>query len=137
MIRNPGAAFRTVLDEPGIVMMPGVFDGISARTAEQAGFKALYITGAGASASALGEPDIGLASLNDFADNARHITIKAGIPAMCDADTGFGNQMNVIRTVHEYEAAGIAAVQCSLFLAGFDCAGFLCCSWIFFHYALV
>lgn len=111
MIRNPGAAFRTVLDEPGIVMMPGVFDGISARTAEQAGFKALYITGAGASASAIGEPDIGLASLNDFADNARHITIKAGIPAMCDADTGFGNQMNVIRTVHEYEAAGIAAVQ--------------------------
>lgn len=111
MIRNPGTAFRTVLYEPGIVMMPGVFDGISARTAEQAGFKALYITGAGASASAIGEPDIGLASLNDFADNARRITIKASIPAMCDADTGFGNQMNVIRTVHEYEAAGIAAVQ--------------------------
>ena len=111
MIRNPGTAFRAVLDEPGIVMMPGVFDGISARTAEQAGFKALYITGAGASASAIGEPDIGLATLNDFADNARRITIKAGIPAMCDADTGFGNQMNVIRTIHEYEAAGIAAVQ--------------------------
>lgn len=111
MIRNPGAALREVLAAPGITMMPGVYDGISARVAEQAGFKALYLTGAGASASAIGEPDIGLATMNDFADNARRITIKAGIPAMCDADTGFGNQLNVIRTVHEFEAAGIAAVQ--------------------------
>ena len=111
MIKNPGAALREVLAAPGITMMPGVYDGISARVAEQAGFKALYLTGAGASASAIGEPDIGLATMNDFADNARRITIKAGIPAMCDADTGFGNQLNVIRTVHEFEAAGIAAVQ--------------------------
>lgn len=111
MIRNPGTALRKVLAAPGIAMMPGVYDGISARVAEQAGFKALYLTGAGASASAIGEPDIGLATMNDFADNARRITIKAGIPAVCDADTGFGNQLNVIRTVHEFEAAGIAAVQ--------------------------
>lgn len=111
MIRNPGTALRAVLNQPGIVMMPGVFDGISARVAEQAGFQALYLTGAGASASGIGEPDIGLATMNDFADNARRITIKANIPAMCDADTGFGNQLNVIRTVHEFEAAGIAAVQ--------------------------
>ncbi|MDY5083084.1 MAG: oxaloacetate decarboxylase [Candidatus Limivicinus sp.] len=111
MIRNPGKALRELLGDPGIVMMPGVFDGISARVAEQAGFKALYLTGAGASASGIGEPDIGLATMNDFADNARRITIKANIPAICDADTGFGNQLNVIRTVHEFEAAGIAAVQ--------------------------
>lgn len=111
MIKNPGTALREVLAAPGITMMPGVFDGISARVAEQAGFKALYLTGAGASASGIGEPDIGLATMNDFADNARRITIKANIPAMCDADTGFGNQLNVIRTVHEFEAAGIAAVQ--------------------------
>ena len=111
MIRNPGTALRSVLAAPGITMMPGVYDGISARVAEQAGFKALYLTGAGASASAIGEPDIGLATMNDFADNARRITIKAGVPAMCDADTGFGNQLNAIRTVQEFEAAGIAAVQ--------------------------
>lgn len=111
MIRNPGSALREVLRSPGIVMMPGVFDGISARVVEQAGFKALYLTGAGASASGIGEPDIGLATMSDFADNARRITIKAEIPAMCDADTGFGNQLNAIRTVHEFEAAGIAAVQ--------------------------
>lgn len=111
MIRNPGTVLRTVLNQPEIVMMPGVFDGISARVAEQAGFQALYLTGAGASASCIGEPDIGLATMNDFVDNARRITIKAGIPAMCDVDTGFGNQLNVIRTVHEFEAAGVAAVQ--------------------------
>lgn len=111
MLKNPGKVFREVLREPGIVMIPGVYDGISARVAEQAGFKALYLTGAGASASAVGEADIGLATMNDFAENARRITIKAGIPAMSDADTGFGNPLNVIRTVHEFEAAGIAAIQ--------------------------
>lgn len=111
MLKNPGKAFREVLSEPGIVMMPGVYDGISARVAEQAGFKALYLTGAGASASVIGEADIGLATMNDFAENARRISLKAGIPAMCDVDTGFGNPLNTIRTVHEFEAAGIAAVQ--------------------------
>ncbi len=111
MINNPGAALRQILETPGIVMMPGVFDGISARVAEQAGFKALYLTGAGASASSIGEPDIGLATMNDFSENARKITIQAGIPVVCDADTGFGNPLNVIRTVHEFEAAGIAAIQ--------------------------
>ena len=111
MIRNPGKAMRDLLDKPGIIMMPGVYDGISARVAEQTGFEALYLTGAGASASVIGEADIGLATMNDFAENARRITIKAGIPAMCDADTGFGNPLNVIRTVHEFEAAGIAAIQ--------------------------
>lgn len=111
MVKNPGKALRELLQEPGIVMMPGVYDGISARVAEQAGFKALYLTGAGASASVVGEADIGLATMNDFVDNARRISIKAGIPAMSDADTGFGNPLNVIRTVHEFEAAGIAAVQ--------------------------
>lgn len=111
MVKNPGKALREVLREPGITMMPGVYDGISARVAEQAGFRALYLTGAGASASVIGEADIGLATMNDFVDNARRISMKAGIPAMSDADTGFGNPLNVIRTVHEFEAAGIAAVQ--------------------------
>lgn len=111
MLLNPGKSFRKVLQQPGIVMLPGVYDGISARVAEQAGFQALYLTGAGASASGIGEADIGLATMNDFVENARRITIKAGIPAMSDADTGFGNPLNVIRTVHEFEAAGVAAVQ--------------------------
>lgn len=111
MIQNPGKAMREVLSQPGIVMMPGVFDGITARVAEQAGFNALYLTGAGAAASVIGEPDIGLATMNDFSENARRICIKAGIPAMSDADTGFGNQLNTIRTIHELEAAGVAAVQ--------------------------
>jgi len=100
-----------LLKQPGILMAPGVYDGISARITEQAGFKLGYLTGAGVAVSRIGEPDIGLTTMTDVVDLARALTIKAEIPYICDADTGYGNPLNVIRTVHELEAAGVACIQ--------------------------
>jgi 2-methylisocitrate lyase-like PEP mutase family enzyme len=111
MLKNPGKALRELLSEPGIIMVPGIYDGISARVTEQAGFKAGYLSGAGVAASAIGEPDIGLTTMNDVVQVARALTIKAKIPYICDADTGYGSVRNVIRTVHELEAAGVACIQ--------------------------
>lgn len=111
MLKNPGKVLRELLGKPGIVMAPGIYDGISARVTEQAGFLAGYLSGAGIATSRLGEPDIGLTSLNDVTSIAHALTIKAEIPYICDADTGYGNALNVIRTVHELEMAGVAAIQ--------------------------
>lgn len=111
MIKNPGKVLRDLLQAPGIIMAPGAYDGISARVSEQAGFKMLYLSGAGASTSRIGEADIGLTTMTEIVDNARAIAMKANVPLMCDADTGYGNALNVIRTVHEMEMAGIAAIQ--------------------------
>ena len=111
MLKNPGKALRELLSKPGIIMAPGIYDGISARVTEQAGFQVGYLSGAGVAASAIGEPDIGLTTMNDVVQIARALTIKAEIPYICDADTGYGNVRNVIRTVHELEAAGVACIQ--------------------------
>lgn len=111
MLKNPGTALRNRLAVPGIIMAPGVFDGISARICEQAGFDVMYLTGAGAAASYLGEPDIGLTNGSDIADVCRRIATKANIPIITDADTGYGNALNAIRTVWALEMAGTAAIQ--------------------------
>ncbi len=111
MLKNSGKALRELLSRPDIVMAPGMFDGISARVAEQAGFRAGYISGAGVAASFLGEPDIGLTNGSDVAAVAHHIAIRANIPLISDCDTGYGNALNVIRTVWDLESAGVAAVQ--------------------------
>jgi 2-methylisocitrate lyase-like PEP mutase family enzyme len=111
MLKNPGKALRELLSEPGIVMAPGIYDGISARVTEQAGFKAGYLSGAGVATSGIGEPDIGLTTLDDVTRIAHALTIKASVPYICDADTGYGNALNVIRTVHELETAGVACIQ--------------------------
>ena len=104
-------ALRELLQKPGIIMAPGVYDGISARVCEQAGFPALYLTGAGAAAGYLGEPDIGLTNASDIASVSRRIAVKAGIPIITDADTGYGNALNVIRTVWDLEMAGSSGIQ--------------------------
>jgi 2-methylisocitrate lyase-like PEP mutase family enzyme len=111
MIQNPGKTLRELLAGSGIQMAPGVYDGISGRVAEQAGFRLGYLSGAGVAAGGVGVPDIGLTGLMDVADSARRITVNSGIPYICDADTGYGNILNVIRTVHELELAGVAAIQ--------------------------
>ena len=102
------AALRELLagDEP--VLAPGAYDGLSARLVEQAGFPAVYLTGFGASASLLGRPDIGLLSFDEMAGDARRLVQAVGIPVIADADDGYGNPLNVMRTVREYEAAGVA-----------------------------
>jgi carboxyvinyl-carboxyphosphonate phosphorylmutase len=102
---------RQLLQGPGIVMAPGAFDPLSGLLVGQAGFPAIYITGAGLASHVLGVPDIGLMSMAEVLEAARRIVQVTEVPAICDVDTGFGNAINVIRTVREFEAAGLAAVQ--------------------------
>ena len=111
MIKNPGTVLREMLGAPGIVVAPGAYDGISARAIELAGFKAVYMTGAGVSASAIGQADIGLTTMSEMVTTARNIALALNAPLICDADTGYGNPLNTVRTVHEYEMAGVAAIQ--------------------------
>ena len=108
---KPTTALRTMLAAPGIIVAPGAYDGISARLIEAAGFKAVYMTGAGTAASHLGQPDLGLATLTEMATHARHIASAVTLPVIADADTGYGNALNVVRTVREYERAGVAGLH--------------------------
>ena len=112
MKRNVGAGrLRELLEGPEPVLAPGAYDGLTARLVEQAGFEAVYMTGFGTSASLLGRPDIGLLSFGEMVDNARRIGQAVEVPVIADADDGYGNPINVIRTVREYEAAGVAAIH--------------------------
>ena len=97
--------------DKGIVVMPGVFNAISAVSAHKAGAQALYLSGAGITNAALGVPDIALASLTEFAQQAANVTQVAPVPVICDADTGFGEALNVQRTVIEMERAGLAGIH--------------------------
>lgn len=92
-------------------MAPGAYDGLTARLVEHAGFPAVYLTGAGVSYSALGQPDLGLVSFAEMAERAGRVAQAVSIPVIADADTGYGGPLNVIRTVREYEQAGVAAIQ--------------------------
>jgi len=94
-----------------MVLAPGCYDPLGARLIEEAGFPAVYMTGFGTSAGRLGRPDVGLLTLPEMVDNARRIAQAVDIPVIADADTGYGNPLNVIRTVREYEAAGAAAIH--------------------------
>jgi carboxyvinyl-carboxyphosphonate phosphorylmutase len=102
---------RKMLNSPGIILAPGAYDGISARLIERQGFKAVYMTGAGTAASVLGQPDIGLTTLTEMTTHAAHIASCVSLPVIADADTGYGNALNVIRTVREYERTGVAAIH--------------------------
>lgn len=93
------------------VLAPGAYDALTARMIEQAGFPAVYMTGFGTSASLLGRPDVGLLTMSQMVDNARRIAQAVDVPVIADADTGYGNPLNVIRTVQEYELAGISAIH--------------------------
>jgi 2,3-dimethylmalate lyase len=112
MQRNAGPArLREMLAAEEPVLAPGAFDALSARLVQGAGFEAVYITGFGASASLLGRPDVGLLSFGEMVDNARRIVQAVSIPVIADVDDGYGNPINVIRTVREYEAAGVSAIH--------------------------
>ncbi len=101
---------RHCLEGPGITVAPFVYDALQARLAEAAGFDAVYMTGFG-TAAARGYPDVGLLTMTEMVANARNIAESVGVPVVCDADTGYGNPINVYRTVREYEAAGAAALH--------------------------
>jgi carboxyvinyl-carboxyphosphonate phosphorylmutase len=102
---------RQMLKAPGIIVAPGAYDGFSARLIEAAGFHAVYMTGAGTAASHLGQPDLGLATMTEMATHARHLASCVSLPVIADADTGYGNVLNVVRTVREYERAGVAGLH--------------------------
>jgi 2-methylisocitrate lyase-like PEP mutase family enzyme len=111
-VTTPGARLRALLATGELIVAPGVFDGISAHLVRQAGFKAAYLTGAGAAASGFGLPDIGLVTGSEMAERAGMIAEAVGdLPLIADADTGYGAAINVVRTVRAYERAGVAAIQ--------------------------
>ncbi len=103
-------SLRELLASGHMIRAPGVYDGITARLAEQAGFDCLYMTGAGTS-MARGYPDLGLLTLTEMAANAAMIARAAAVPLIADADTGYGNELNVTRTVMEYERSGVAGLH--------------------------
>jgi 2,3-dimethylmalate lyase len=109
---SSGAArLRALLDSGRTIVAPGAFDSLSARLVEEAGFPAVYMTGFGTSASLIGRPDVGLLTMTEMAGNAGRIAACVDIPVIADADTGYGNPLNVIRTVGAYEAAGVAGIH--------------------------
>ena len=107
---HPASLLRQLLAAPGMVIAPGAYDGIGARLIEQAGFQAVYMTGAGTSA-ARGFPDFGLLDMTEMVGNAATIARSISVPLIADADTGYGNELNVTRTVREYESRGVAAIH--------------------------
>lgn len=102
---------RTRLQSPAIVTAPGVYDALSALLVEQAGFEAAYLSGASIAYTRFGRPDIGFLSLDDVASVTGHIRERVGLHLVVDADTGFGNALNVRRTVQVLERAGASAIQ--------------------------
>ncbi|PWY90352.1 carboxyphosphonoenolpyruvate mutase [Aspergillus sclerotioniger CBS 115572] len=114
MVASPAVArLRQLLaDESKIIVCPGVYDGFTARIALAEGFDALYMTGAGTTASRLGQPDLGVVTLNEMRGNAEMIAgLDPAVPLIADADTGFGGSLMVHRTVTEYIRAGVAALH--------------------------
>ncbi len=108
---SPRKRLRELLAAPAPVVAPGAYDALSARLVEQAGFEVVYMTGFGASASLLGRPDVGLLGGGEMADQLRRIVDAVERPVIADADTGYGNAINVVRTVRTYEQAGVAALH--------------------------
>jgi len=113
LTRRPGgpARLRELLNSGQTIVAPGAFDPLAARLVEEAGFAAVYMTGFGTSAALLGRPDVGLLTMTEMADSAGRIAACVDIPVIADADTGYGNPLNVIRTVGAYEAAGVAGLH--------------------------
>src|SRR5262245_37798354 len=103
--------FRELVEQKQGVLVPGAYDGVSAKLVEQAGFEAVYMTGYGTAASRLGMPDLGFAGLAEMAEQARTLAAAVKIPLIADADNGYGNALQVRRTVQVYEAAGVAALH--------------------------
>src|SRR5262245_27946424 len=107
---SKGRRFRECLKQ-GTVVMPGVFNAITAQLAERAGFDALYLSGAGVTNSLTGFPDIALLTLTEMAQQARYVAQATTLPVIADADTGYGEVLNVARAVREMEHAGLAGIH--------------------------
>lgn len=101
---------RRVLEKPGILVLPGVYDALSARLAALVGFEAIFTSGFGLAASALGLPDMGLMTMTESLNGVRHIVRAVDVPVVADMDTGYGNPLNVMRTVEECLSLGVAGI---------------------------
>ena len=108
---TPSSVLKQRLKQPEILVAPGVFDAFSAMAATNAGFEALYVSGASIAYTRLGRPDIGLFGLEEVADVVSHISERVDLPLIVDTDTGFGNALNVQRTVRLLERSGAAGIQ--------------------------
>ncbi|MEQ8335531.1 oxaloacetate decarboxylase [Nisaea sp.] len=108
---TPSSVLKQRLKQPEILVAPGVFDAFSAMAATNAGFEALYVSGASIAYTRLGRPDIGLFGLEEVADVVSHISERVDLPLIVDADTGFGNALNVQRTIRLLERSGAAGIQ--------------------------
>jgi len=102
--------FRALLQRDRMIVAPGAYDCITAKLIEQAGFAAVYMTGAGTAAS-LGYPDFGLVTMSEMVANAGRLVAAVEVPVVADADTGYGNELNVVRTVREFESRGVAGIH--------------------------
>ena len=107
---NRTTRLRQLIAGDEIVVAPGAYDGMTARVTERAGFPAVYMTGAGTAAT-LGFPDFGLITMTEMVANAATLSRSVGIPVIADADTGYGNELNVTRTVREYDSCGVAGIH--------------------------
>jgi len=105
------ASLKSLVSRPRALLAPGVYDALSALIAEQAGFEALYLSGASIAYTRLGRSDIGLTTASEVADTLARITDRVRLPVIVDGDTGFGNALNVQRTVRDFERAGAAMIQ--------------------------
>ena len=107
---RPSTVLRQMLAEPAIIVLPGAYDALTARLAERVGFSAVFTTGFGFAATVLGVPDLGLLTMSETMDRVRHIVRAVGIPLIADMDTGYGNALNVVRTVRECVSLEVAGI---------------------------
>src|SRR5438045_7277299 len=105
------ATLRVRLAQPQILVAPGAADALTARIIEEAGFEAVYLTGAGLANASFGLPDLGLTTLTEVVAQVQRIADAVQVPLIVDADTGYGGALNVVRTVRQLERAGAAAIQ--------------------------
>ena len=108
---QPTTQLRKLLRDPGIIMAPGAYDCLTAKIIENAGFPAVYMTGAGTSVATLGYPDLALATMGEMVGNAADIAATVSAPVIADADTGYGGILNIQRTIRQYQRAGVAGVH--------------------------
>ncbi|MBF7084609.1 isocitrate lyase/phosphoenolpyruvate mutase family protein [Desulfallas sp. Bu1-1] len=108
---KPTQKMRQLLNQDGILIVPGAADALVARIIEQAGFPAVYMSGAGVSYLTLGKPDVGLITMSEMVQKAAYLAEAVSVPVIADADTGYGGILNIKRTVTEFERAGVAGIQ--------------------------